>query len=274
MNIEEQLKQLRTEAKLLWKGRRTLLLAMGLIVGSLLFGYYVTYAEYDKISVNQDNLVTAQDELEALEQRKLVWDRALKDPDFATMSALVNDTLLSKKPVLETIYAFRSLTDSSDVKLTRFEFAPGEVATSGARVATGNTATTRRTSAVTQTYLTVNITATGQFDDLLDYLIDAQAMQPIGSVATLKLNKNETGNSSARVTYQNNFYDQQVNASTGTNLPTLTPNDRVNLAAISKYRELATDELGQTSVIGGGKESIFEAAIGRGELVDALVYVD
>ncbi|MCL2110316.1 hypothetical protein FWH30_01925 [Microgenomates group bacterium] len=249
MNVNDQIKQLQLEFKLIWHGRKMFLLALVLIMGSLLFGYYVTYAEYDKISPNQDDLEIANDNLELAQGRQAAWNKALADPMFATMSAVLDNVLFSRKPMLEIIYALSGSSAEGNIRLTRFEFSPGDISTPS-----GQTRTTNNR----QPSLSIDLTFTAPFAQLMDYLIAIEQLQPIGSIATMQLGKNQNGPSSARVIYRT-FYDEStITGSSVANLPQLTPTDRLNLEAVSHYRPIKDSDLEQAELILGDKMTLLD----------------
>ena len=249
MNLNDQLKQLQQEFKLIWHGRKMFLLALALILSSLAFGYYVTYAEYDKISLNDDNLELARDDLQQAQDRQKAWQKALADPLFATMSAVPDEVLFSRKPMLEIIYALSGSSAEKNIQITRFEFSPGDISTSSGQT---------RAASNRQPYLTIDLTLSAPFDRLLDYLIAIEQLQPISSIATMQLGKNPNGNSSARIIYHTFYDDTTVSGSSTTNLPELTVIDKENLEPVSRYRPIKNSDLEQAELILGDKMTLLD----------------
>jgi len=109
MELEAQLEQFKKEFKLLYMSRRPLLGAILVLTVAFAVGYFLTYAEYDKISVNQGRNDSVEGEIESLRDQKQAWEQALSNPDYQQMSELVNEVLPSKKPIMEAIYIFDEL---------------------------------------------------------------------------------------------------------------------------------------------------------------------
>ena len=274
MDINEQLEQLKKEFKLLYMSRRPFLFALVVIMAAFGVGYFLTYMEYDKISLNQEKNNSLQEEIDDLEQQKITWQQALNDPSYQELSALVSEVLPSRKPILETIYIFDQLLQDYPVQISKFEFAPGEVATSGAQRASATQASRRTQTG--RNYLVINLNVSGTYEALMDFLRASEAAAPIGSISTAQISKGAVGNqASARVVYHSFFYDQPTNQTAAASLPKLSADDRTNLASLSAYirlRNTAAVEQGDFDVDGIIRTDLFERSRAAATDLPSSVY--
>ena len=274
-DLNQQIEQIKIEFKLMWGTRREVLFAFIIGTAAVLFGWFFTYAEYDRMAVLDENRIDAQSRVENSETLRSNWQRALNSPEFQDYVEIVHTTLPSFKPVLENLFAFNQLGINHPVSISRFDFAPGTLATSGAVVvAEGTPARRRANRSPTSDFIMINLNAVGQFDDLMLFLINMQEMMPIGNIFNARIGKSETGASSVRLSFLSYYFDQETQVSATLNLPQLDMFDRKNLASISAYTPLLDTGRDLRGLAGGLNPELFVNIRGlegrTPELIDVL----
>ncbi len=241
--------------------RRYLLLSVGALLvaaGLLIFGIIPQVQAALDLSAKQ----TAETQkLEALSKKAQELENLNSSP-VAQQIQTVEKVLPSKKPLLELLTSLNFAAQESQVNISTLSLSPGSIATDSASpTKTPATKKAKRAkSAVTDT-LDVNLTVTGQLEDINRFFETIEKRAPLTTISSMALAKKSNlvgsfaGQFEAKLTITAYYFVQSVSSAVETSLPPVTSQQQTLLEDLAGFI-LPTDAQ-QLEIQGGGLNDLF-----------------
>jgi Tfp pilus assembly protein PilO len=246
-----------TRKYLIWSGFFTLLATI-LIFVSLI-------PQFGSISKLYSNLIK---ENKRLAQLKLKVNQLTDSTNslIVTNSEKVNQTLPSKKPLLELLTSLNNVGGSSKVSFNDISLTPGTISTESATQKTTARKKKSKNASPTKKYETLHldINVTGKISNINQFLIEIEKIAPFTTVTAMTLNERvgNKGNEEsleptfeAKLTISTYFFTRSVSANIDAALPELTISQREIIDALQTFTYTTVEE--QHQIKGGGLENLF-----------------
>jgi hypothetical protein len=228
------------------------------VVCMLAFGIVPTWQAITKV---RGEIKVNQAEREKLES-KITQLRLLTGDGsrFASDSAFLNETLYSRKPFLETLYALSFLSSKNQIAIVKLEVAPGIVATQAAEIEGSERLVSEAIEVDlnrNEQYVILEMNVEGKMHDVVQFVADLEKTAPVTNVSLGSLTQNDYGDAAVKLEVQIYYYNREVSVALGAALPVLGANAETVGATLSSWLRPDLTVLGNTGVIGGGKDNLF-----------------
>jgi Tfp pilus assembly protein PilO len=207
-------------------------------------------ATYSKLS-------SEQPKTEILRKKRASLESLTSTAEFAQID-VVDKALPTKKPLLELLMSMSTISQQTGSRITKFELAPGLVASS-----TDGLQQPGRTNTNGYDSVSVNLEISGSFAQIQAFLLQVEEVAPFTTVTDMEISGqladvSQRDNSqifNAKLTTETYFFTQSIAVRVESPLPLLgTPEQNV-LAALASFAP--TDLPEQLEVKGGGSEDLF-----------------
>ncbi|MGD9129902.1 MAG: hypothetical protein PVJ09_05440 [Candidatus Woesebacteria bacterium] len=243
--------------RLFMSTRRFMFFGIICFVVAFLMVFLFTYPQLGAISELRNKISPQERKLKSYEQKVLKLNQIQSMPEFQ-QSSKVDEVLPSYKPLLELLSNFNQIAKQTEVKFTKFELSPGEIASPGAELAIS-----KRQSVTGYDTLEVEMTVEGELKQVDQFMNLIERITPLTTIIDFSIQRRgiAQGQSASKVkaeaeilthTY---FYTQTVEATLHANLPQI---GQTEIKVLNLIEELKPSEFKQqTQIIGGDKEDLF-----------------
>lgn len=199
--------------------------------------------------------------LEKLRAKLADIDAVTVSPEFAQVQ-LVDQTLPSKKPLLEVLTSLNSVTLQSGARVSDFEISPGIVATDAASLEEAQKL--RSSTQGPYDALTLELEIEGGFNQLEQFMYLVERVAPFTTISELELNTNSAQISeldesfdtfTATLQTDTYYFTQPISVTVEQALPRISSEDQLVLSELASFTN--NDVPAQLEIIGGGLEDLF-----------------
>lgn len=239
--------------------RKSLAVAIGLSLVSVCLVVFAIIPQFQETLGLNSQLNTEKPKLDRLQRKLVELDNIQFSPEFSQRE-IVEAALPSKKPLLELLTSFHTISEADNVSITEFFLNPGLVATDEAAIVAD---AARRRNTVGVDTIEVEMTISGTFEDVGKFLIDLEKISPFTTIVQLSLSSRVTGDDftqqasdmQANIVTQSYFFTQSVAASVEAPLPVLNELEQNVLRDLADFSNIDLPE--QLEITGGGLEDLF-----------------
>ena len=239
--------------------RRPLAAAIGLAVVSACLVMFAIIPQFQETLDLNSQLSSEKPKLERLQRKLVELDNIQFSPEFSQRS-IVDGALPSKKPLLELLTSLHTISEADNVSIDEFSLNPGLVATSEAEIVADAKSKTNASGVDT---IDVEMSVTGTFENVGNFLINLEKISPFTTITQLGLSSRNSGDDfneqasdmQAKITIQSYFFTQSVAASIEAPLPTLNALEQNVLTELADFSQVDLPE--QLEVTGGGLQDLF-----------------
>lgn len=241
--------------------RSSLLIAVGLLIGSLLVLAFVVVPQtqqawslYQKTQKKQDDIAKLQAKLRELDSVTLTGE-------YVSSRELVESVLPEKKPLLEVLTSLDQVRRASNVELSDLTTSPGLLAS--------GSASPSRSQSSEQQALSLSFTVAGTYDQVSQFMELIEKTAPFTTIKSFKISEQNgtrtarnnqllpTNDDLLRVSMESDTYFAVVNVTHNSTAP-IPQLSNQSTAVLNQLRDFATIALPeQREVQGGGLEDLF-----------------
>lgn len=245
--------------KIIWATRKSLVLAMMLILGGLVLVSAVVIPQFQQTMELYRDMKKEEPKLEKLKQKLASLDQIQFSPEYAQI-ATVEEALPSKKPLLELMVGLSQVSQDTGAVVSEFQLSPGLVATDSTQLST--------TSKANYDQLQLDLVVEGTFKQIQDFLIGVERVSPFTTIVSMEIGNQINTNTdqfiadgenaifSAKLKTETYFYTQPIQSRIDSPLPVLSSNELDVLSALTSFKP--TDLPEQTDIRGGGLQDLFQ----------------
>jgi Tfp pilus assembly protein PilO len=177
----------------------------------------------------------------------------------------INQTLPSKKPLLELLTSLNTVGNQSQVRFNDISLSPGKISTESAE--TTESSRSRTKSSVTNTgyeTLYLDVTVTGPISNINRFLTEIERIAPFTTITAMTLNEKSLDNTNidsddavfeAKLTISTYFFQKSISVNIDAKLPELSASQREIIDNLQEFTYPSIDE--QSEIRGGGLQNLF-----------------
>lgn len=226
----------------------------------LLFGII---PQFQQILSLRSDLDKERPRYEAL-QEKLRLLRAVEITAEYQQREIIEDTLPSKKPLLELLEGLNTAALASGIIVEEFNLTPGVIATNSATPPPAPTREGRSPRAVKPVQgLDVNFTIAGSFAQIQRFAEVVEQIAPFTTITSLELSNPKQQPSSdggvlftADIVTETSYFVGTIASTADSPLPVLTAQDKLTLSRLEPF--VASNLPEQNSIQQGGAQDLFK----------------
>lgn len=257
-------KQKKFNWRIFLRTRRYILIALSFCFGAvflLLLG----------IIPQSRQILSLRSELEKEQPRYAALQEKLKQLEAVEITAefqqrdLIENTLPSKKPLLELLEGLNTAALASGITVEEFNLTPGVIATTSATPPPTSTNRSGRSPKAVKPVqgLDVNFTIAGSFDQIQRFAEVVEQIAPFTTITSLELSNPKQQPSSdggvlftAEIVTETSYFVGTIASTADTPLPVLTPADKQTLNRIEPF--VASNLPEQNTIQQGGAQDLFK----------------
>lgn len=244
--------------KIFWSTRKSLVMAMMLILGGLVLVSAVVVPQVQQSMKLYRDMKKEEPKLEKLKQKLASLDQIQFSPEYAQI-ATVEDALPSKKPLLELMVGLSQVSQETGAIVSEFHLSPGLVATDSTQLST---------TKADYDQLQLDLVVEGTFKQIQDFLIGVERVSPFTTIVSMEIGNQINTNTdqfiqdgenaifSAKLKTETYFYTQPIQSRIDSPLPVLSANELDVLSALTSFKPTELPE--QTDIRGGGLQDLFQ----------------
>lgn len=256
-------KQKKFNWRIFLRTRRYILIALS-------FGFVAVLLLLLGIIPQSKQILSLRSELDKEKPRYAALQDKLKQLEAVEITAefqqrdLIENTLPSKKPLLELLEGLNTAALASGIVVEEFNLTPGVIATTSATPPPTSNRTGRSPKAVKPVQgLDVNFTIAGSFAQIQRFAEVVEQIAPFTTITSLELSNPKQQPSSdggvlftAEIVTETSYFVGTIASTADTPLPVLTPTDKLTLNKIEPF--VASNLPEQNSIQQGGAQDLFK----------------
>jgi hypothetical protein len=236
--------------------RRYLIYTIMLFLAGILVSAFASYPQISQILQLNSKLRSENTHLEKLKRKSVELEQIKTIPEFA-QSDLVHKTLPSHKPVLELLTSLNNIASLTQVSISDFTLAPGEISTDSTKVE--NTSIKKSSN---YGVLRLDLSASGSLNNVEQFMIMIERISPMTTITNLSLSRQSSNstngedvNAKAELSLNTFFFTQSIKSTIESPLPILSIREQEIFATIKEFTPSNLEE--QTEIKSGDQVDFF-----------------
>jgi hypothetical protein len=187
------------------------------------------------------------------------------DSLIMTNADKINQTLPSKKPLLELLTALNGVGNKSKVRFDDISLTPGKISTDSAETKQSSRKKSKAASSTTKhETLHLDVTVTGGINNINLFLTEIEQIAPFTTITAMTLNEKSIDNATidsgdavfeAKLTISTYFFSKSISVNVDAKLPELTVSQREIIDNLQGFTYSTIEQ--QDEIKGGGLDNLF-----------------
>lgn len=247
-----------TKLKIFFSTRRFFIEACLFFAAAAAIILLATIPQIQAVFEYQNTIAREQPKLEQLEIKLQNLETVEVSEEFSK-AGVVNQTLPSKKPLMELLISLQAAADRSETNIINFDLSPGELASASAQ-----SAKTAKRGAADFDFVELNVELEGSFTDIQNFFNYVERFTPFTMISNVNLeplqaNQELSADSESLVTasmqIRTYYFTKSVQSTVDSTLPSLTQQNLDVLAEVETFVTIDVPE--QQEIENGGNPDLF-----------------